>query len=1024
MVFLLNGVESKKSTVFPMRYLRQLIIVLIISVITTVIAGSLYSWFLFQKIYQFTYSSKAGVDFWTTWTLENNVFSAAMILTILSMITLPQRSSFLSFISTLAQPKKSVNRLPLRTAIFWRIIEFALFFMFYVSTGGYSITGQNVAFLMLLLSHDSISISPGQVSTLFALPFSPGTSTESIISLIPAMEAYQLYLGLISTLIVATGVRLILSIVAELMSHRRDMYIVISKGLFVIALFLLVEILSVPMWTVNAGTWMTFVTLIVVFISFLVGAAIFLVMRIMSGDAQNRLRSKIIQLEESLARLQGELLSLRQEYESGGISAEDYRQKVALLMEDRSNLANELRRLKLERMLPIWGDPKRFTFAALILVILCCTFPIIQAVQYGVQMEGDRYLEWKYNYEIRKEIEITNWAAGLSGMEQLTLEDLTSNATPQSEVEFLTTVRQWDQEASYKRMKNQIGTNWMQLADSDIVYLKGHEYWIAPLTFDYATITTSFINQHIYYTHTEGLVVLDAFSGDIIENEILISLLNRTDPISTYYGEGIGYNDVVFVNVEGFDEIGASNFEGSADYTLSGFESFFYLFNMGPGSWSFMGQELSMLLKRDVVSRVQGIMLQGITVDDDPYIVVDPSGSLYYAVSVYIDYRLATAYAHENYLRFLGQVLVDIESGELTFYRSEQEDSGFFIDLTYLDYYPWQDVPDWLQSQMKWPEDLYERQLDIAYIYHVDDGLKWQSGEDFHESPEGSATRYILMRISGVDRFVAMHNAEFYRSEGRNLAGIYVMGCGDVDYGRLTFYSAGEEEGVSKLLGPSAAVQAFETNDVVRTQLQLWGDSRFGNRLLYHLGGDLFFVIPVFLQVSTSSNIVIEKLGGVGLVDAGTGERVQLGSNVIEAYYKMFGLLNQTTVGEGEVGIENAFFDPITVESGEPTYLTTLMRNNDNVSHNLQLDIVIASGNFSVMWHGSEISPVYHVSNTTFTLDIGNMGSGDLYGTSPSISVQLPSGVVLVQYLVEVILRTEDGIVDSFNLFLTVTRSV
>ena len=35
-------------------------------------------------------------------------------------------------------------------------------------------------------------------------------------------------------------------------------------------------------------------------------------------------------------------------------------------------------------------------------------------------------------------------------------------------------------------MKNQIGTNWMQLADSDIVYLNGHEYWIAPLTFDYA----------------------------------------------------------------------------------------------------------------------------------------------------------------------------------------------------------------------------------------------------------------------------------------------------------------------------------------------------------------------------------------------------------------------------------------------------------------------------------------------------------------------------------------------------------
>ena len=416
-------------------------------------------------------------------------------------------------------------------------------------------------------------------------------------------------------------------------------------------------------------------------------------------------------------------------------------------------------------------------------------------------------------------------------------------------------------------------------------------------------------------------------------------------------------------------------------------------------------------------------MLQGISVDQDPYIVVDPSGSLYYAVSVYIDYRLATAYAHENYLRFLGQVLVDIETGELTFYRSEQQDSGFFIDRTYLDYYPWQEVPDWLQSQMKWPESLYERQLDIAYIYHIDDGLKWKSGEDFHEAPEGSDTRYILMRIGGEDRFVAMHNAEFYESEGRNLAGIYVMGCGDTDFGELAFYSA-SEGGVSKLLGPSAAVQAFETNDNVRTQLQLWGKSRFGNRLLYHLGGDLFFVVPVFLEVSTSSNIVIEKLGGVGLVDAESGERVQLGSNVIEAYYKMFGLLNQSTIDEGEVGFESATFNPITVNSGEQTQLISLMRNNDNVSHSLQMDIVIASGNFSVLWHGSEISPTQYMSNTTFTLDIGELGSGDLYGTSPAITVHLPEGIVLAQYLVEVVLRTEDGVVDSINLFLTVTAGI
>ncbi len=647
--------------------------------------------------------------------------------------------------------------------------------------------------------------------------------------------------------------------------------------------------------------------------------------------------------------------------------------------------------------------------------------PAIQAVYYGIQMEGDKYLEWKFEYETRKEIDITSWAAGISDMEIQTLDDLTLNATPEGEVESLTTVRQWDQDASFLRMKNQIGTNWMQLADSDIVYLKGHEYWIAPLTFDVETITTSFINQHLIYTHTEGIVVLDAFSGDIIEDDSLVALFNRTADVNVYYGEGQGFSDVVFVNVPGFNEVGNVTFSAEPDYTLSGFESFFYVLTMGPEAWSFLGRDLDMLVQRDVVSRVQSIMLQGLRVDRDPYIVVAPNGRLHYAVSIFVDYPLATSYAHERYMRFIGVVLVDIETGELVFYRSPAAGTSFFLDSTYMSYYDWQDTPAWLQSQMKWPEDLYERQLEVAYIYHVTDGLVWRGGYDFHETPDESDTRYIIMRIGGVERFVAMHNSEFRDAPGRNLAGIYVMGCGDIDFGVLRFYKAGEL-GFSTLLGPSAAVQAFETNDAVRTQLQLWGSHRYGNRLLYHLGGDLFFVVPVFLEVETSvQNIVIEKLGGVGLVDAGTGERVALGSSVVEAYFEMFGLLNQTTIGTGEVGFQSVIFSPVTVDSGDYSSLVALLKNNDNVSHDLTLEVVVNAGNFSVNWHGGNVTPTVYPTNTTFTMSIGTVGPGDSYGTTPLVTAHLPEGLVVAQYLVQVALKTEEGLMDTVSLILTVT---
>jgi hypothetical protein len=1018
--------RPRTDEVDSMKPLRLLLIIAIIIVAVLAAFSTVYGWILGQSIYRTMYLNKSSLDFWQTWTLENNIFTASLLLAILSsLVTLWSRSTFLSFVSAVSQTGPVLRRLDDRTAILWRLLEFGGFFLFYVSTGGYSVTGQNVAFLMMLIGDGSISISSGQLTTLFALPFAPGTSAESIQALIPAMEAYQLYLGLIATLIIATVARLILSIITDLMLQRRDIFVVVSKGLLVGALAIVVEILGVPMWTVNAGTWMSYLALIIALGACLFGSFAFMVIRVRSGDVRQRLKSKIDSLENDLARLQGELLSLRQEYESGASTAEEYRMRVGHLMEDRAHITSELRRLKVERMLPIGGSPRNFALLSIFLIALVIMLPVTQAVYYGIQMNGDKYVDWKFNLETKKEIEITNWAAGLTNLTIKPIESLTSNATPESEIESLTTVRQWDQTASYLRMRNQIGANWMQLADSDIVYLKGHEYWIAPLTFETSATRTNFINQYIIYTHTQGMVILDAYSGELIENENYIALLNRTDDVNFYYGEGSGFDGNVFVDVPNFEEVGNITYPGVPDYTLSGFESFFYLLSMGPEAWSYLGRDMNILVERDSLSRVEAIMLQGLTVDSDPYIVVDPNGQISYAVSIFIDYKLSTGYAHEHYMRFLGLALVDVENGDIEFYSSPVESNSTFLDQTYNRYYHFKTAPEWLQSQMRWPQDLYERQLDTAYIYHVSNPNTWLDGVDFHQAPEESDTRYVIMSIEGEERFIAYHNAEFKiassASSAHNLAGIYVMGCGNERFGEFTFYRAGES-GLSSWLGPIAVVQAFETNDHVRTQLQLWGAHRYGNRLLYHLGGDLFFVIPVFLEVETSANKVIEKLGGVGLVDARTGARVELGANVVEAYYEMFGLLNKSVIEEGEVGLESASFSPVAIDSGDFTSLVALMRNNDNVTHHLYLDVVVPpSGNFSLLWHGSNVTPISTPENSTYTLDIGDLGAGDLYGTAPQMTVVLPTGLIVAQYVVQVILRTEEGVVDQMNLIITVT---
>ncbi|MFW9794048.1 MAG: hypothetical protein ACFFEE_07095, partial [Candidatus Thorarchaeota archaeon] len=362
-----------------MKYLRLIVILVIIAIVGTLSAATIYGWVLGQTIYISMYQTKADVNYWATWTLNNNIFTASLLLALLSSVfTLWTRSTFLSFISAVSQTGAPLKSLDTKTGVLWRVFEIGAFFLYYVSVGGYSITGQNVAFLMMLMGDGSISISPSQLGVLFSLPFAPGTSAASIQSLIPAMEAYQLYVGLISTVLVATAARLVLSIITDLMLQRRDIFVVISKGLVVVSLAVSLEILNVPMWTVNAGTWMSYLALLIALAASLVGSVVFMVVRVRSGDVRQRLKSKIASLEGDLARLQGELLSLRQEYEAGAISAEDYRKRVNLLMEDRVNIANELRRLKLERLIPIGGSQKSFALVAGFLIVIVIALPLIQ----------------------------------------------------------------------------------------------------------------------------------------------------------------------------------------------------------------------------------------------------------------------------------------------------------------------------------------------------------------------------------------------------------------------------------------------------------------------------------------------------------------------------------------------------------------------------------------------------------------------------------------------------------------------
>jgi hypothetical protein len=493
---------------------------------------------------------------------------------------------------------------------------------------------------------------------------------------------------------------------------------------------------------------------------------------------------------------------------------------------------------------------------------------------------NNNWTDYEWKPMTMKQIEVTRWAAGIQNVVTAPLSSLPAGNT----TTIISLVRQWDHDASYTKMINQIGVNWMQLSASQIINLNGHEYWAAPTTINYPT--DDWISHHLIYTHAAKIIVIDSHTGDYVSVQTAFGV--KVEPL-IYYGEAL--SDDVYVHVTGFDEIGNASYTGAPDYTLSGWQrSLWFLVKEGQVGFALTPPQdsIMMLHNRDVYQRVQGILIDGLTTDSASYLVTDGS-RIYYCVQVYTNYPIRSGFSGSNYLRFFGVVLVDVENGQMYPYVIAQPD-GFLVDFYRQYYSSWTAPPNWLISQLRYPEDLLGThanpgQLDVAFQYHVSDPFIWRSGSDFYERPESTEVLYVLETFGNRTDFVGLQLVEYQSSPGKNLAGMFIA-YGSDQLGRLNLYRISNS--TTQLIGPSAALQAVETDDYVRTQLTLLPNYRLGNILLYLIGNHLYYFIPVYINTQVE-NAVITKMAFIAVVDATTGAKVAVGADSAQAYYAISG---------------------------------------------------------------------------------------------------------------------------------------
>jgi hypothetical protein len=503
------------------------------------------------------------------------------------------------------------------------------------------------------------------------------------------------------------------------------------------------------------------------------------------------------------------------------------------------------------------------------------------------------YSQYEWTRKINREIAWTRTCAGLDMFEERPIENFTLSSDPANDSQMISRIRQFDQDFAVQSLAAKIGTTFEGLADSDIIYLDGKEYWVAPKTIRISQFAGDPVKTNTeLYDHIEGFLALDTFTGELVN---ISSTFNISEDYPIFYGEseskkflqqhngstGLGaFDEPILLETEWRGGIPNNNFvyEGEPDGVLSGLEAFWYTASLELWGYVFEGGEHKYLINRNVKKRVSNILLPQLSVDHDPYLVFDSSNKkVYYAVSIFTKIEIGT-YSRSPILRFLGISLIDVKDGDMEFYKNpglveSTTDPTYSLWKYFMDFYDWQEIPLWLKNQLRYPENLFESQLAANYIYHVQDLKTWKRGDDFHERPVQGDLFYIETNLGNGIEYVGLDLVEYRGTEAKTLAGMYVIRHGDY-FGEAIFYHT--RNATENLIGPQTARDTYGTE--ATKEISLISHARSGNILLYPLGGSVYYYIPTYSTVGG-----LQQLKLAGFVEAFT-RTVGYGLDAFDAY--------------------------------------------------------------------------------------------------------------------------------------------
>jgi uncharacterized membrane protein (UPF0182 family) len=312
------------------------------------------------------------------------------------------------------------------------------------------------------------------------------------------------------------------------------------------------------------------------------------------------------------------------------------------------------------------------------------------------------------------------------------------------------------------------------------------------------------------------------------------------------------------------------------------------------------------LIHRNIRELVNGIA-PFLTYDNDPYIVVNSEGRLFWMLDAFTESATYPYSRHQNvgqndinYIRNSVKVTIDAYNGTVHFYVFDQNDP---LIQTFRATFPalFEDasnMPADLRGHVRYPETLIRAQGEIYGLYHTQSPKVFFQREDVWNVAQQISLDdqnrkqvtpidpyFVLMQLPGEqirNEFVLI--LPFTPASRNNMIGWMAGRCDGDNYGKLLIYNFPK----SRLIdGPLQIEARIDQNAQLSSQFTLWNQQGShvlrGHLLVIPIGKSLLYVEPIYLKAESS------PMPELRLVVLAIQDRLGYGKTFDEAMTNLFG---------------------------------------------------------------------------------------------------------------------------------------